>query len=79
VADLRVGEHLRVVVDRAARHTGGFEHLDPIVTSSETRRPNVSVNRGLPFVPQHLRHSMDNQRVPAGYSSRIPALRRPAK
>jgi hypothetical protein len=31
VTHLRVGEHLRVVVERAARHTGCFEHLDPVV------------------------------------------------
>jgi len=29
VADLRVGEPLRVIINRAAGHTGGFEHLDP--------------------------------------------------
>ena len=28
--DLRVGEHLRVVVDRAARNLAGFEHLEPV-------------------------------------------------
>lgn len=31
VADLRVGERLRVIIDRAAGHTGGFEHLDPVL------------------------------------------------
>src|SRR5271165_5040996 len=30
VAYLRVGEHLPVVIDRAARHAGGFEHRDPM-------------------------------------------------
>ena len=30
MAHLRVGKHLRVVIDRTARHSGGFEHLDPI-------------------------------------------------
>jgi len=29
VGDLRVGEHLRVVVDRAARYARSFQHLDP--------------------------------------------------
>jgi len=29
VADLRVGEPLRVIINRIAGHTGGFEHLDP--------------------------------------------------
>jgi len=31
VADLRVGEHLRVVIDRAARQAGRLEHFDPVV------------------------------------------------
>jgi hypothetical protein len=31
VADLRVGEPLRVIINRAAGHTGGFEHLDPVL------------------------------------------------
>jgi hypothetical protein len=28
---LRVGEHLRIIIDRAARHAGRFEHFDPMV------------------------------------------------
>src|SRR5205085_10059511 len=29
--DLRVGEHLAVIVDWAARHAAGFEHADPML------------------------------------------------
>src|SRR6516165_10833745 len=32
VTHLRVGEHLRVIVNWAARHTGRLEHLDPMVS-----------------------------------------------
>ena len=31
VAHLRVGEHLGISVNRAARHAGGFEHLHPMI------------------------------------------------
>jgi hypothetical protein len=31
VAHLRVGEHLCVIVDRAARHTGHLECLNPVL------------------------------------------------